>query len=1130
MIFVGEGFELRILTRSLDEAAQNQGGVFLVAGEPGVGKTRLLTELGARALDRGMRVLHSHCVPERQLGYSSLWLRIIEDSSNTKDFQRIDPSDVNGTFLALARSNWAKLWSPIADNLESLLPSVTSDSKMSFWIQEWLRATSRTGPVLITLDDLHHADEPTLEGLRCLSSAVQQSSIVVVGTYRPFELKNHSSQRVIEIIQHNSHHLELESLDAGATAELLGRLLMRIPESSEIRRAYELTGGNPLFIKETELIRDESEYDKNPVQAKISGTVERILHERLNTISSLARKLLSTASVFGNDFDPDLIARVQELDSDQKTAGLVELEARGLITPSDGRSYRFTQGLVRQILSEQLSTVEKALLHRRIATAIESQHRHEIEHYAGRVAEHLSKSRDSHALEKIVDYAEIAGAQHSHAGEFIAASRMYSMAIDAMEISNHRDEIRLYDNLMALGVAQKQNGQFGLAQVTFCKVAENMKRLGDRERLAKVSLESPEYHWPLPGHNNQFAGLLAESALDSIGDQQPTLRALLCARLSAELSYSRSDRERSEELAAQAFEVARRLDHSPRILLAILRFRDCTLRHPELVRERLANATEMVRLARQIGSWDTLFDGAMVRIECFFQLGRIDEADTEFEIAQQAVAMSNRPVSQIQILATRVARAISDGRLAHSEQLVSEFRALASAHGLGELADWCWPAMIVLFREQGSLSALQPIVEQSCKTRSVSPVERAMRCWLAIELEQTHEARSLLERIAADNFADLKGANGSLAGVAALVEVCVRLGNVPDYVAILYDYLLPFAGQSVVLGSSCALGATSYYLGKLATSMSRLDDAIAHFESAIEFSQRTGARLWSAYVAADLARALMCQALPRVRNRAFKLLRTAQAEASLLGMGFLFDTCKNLSESMTIDDEGLLEIHNVTSGITSPPIETMQLCGGSAFSDQCSPPKPPGPAFTSDDSYREGEYWTLQYQGHVVRMRHLRGFTFISHLVSRPHVPIHAVDLAALDDDGNLSRESEVLKLTGTDLGPELDARAKQSYRERTQELRRDLEEARTFDDAEKVSKIEQELQFFVRELARSVGIYGRDRKSGSKVERARLSVTNAINVSIKKISKNDEQLGLYLRQHIKTGTFCSYIPKLTVP
>ena len=115
--------------------------------------------------------------------------------------------------------------------------------------------------------------------------------------------------------------------------------------------------------------------------------------------------------------------------------------------------------------------------------------------------------------------------------------------------------------------------------------------------------------------------------------------------------------------------------------------------------------------------------------------------------------------------------------------------------------------------------------------------------------------------------------------------------------------------------------------------------------------------------------------------------------------------------------------------------------------------------------------------------------------------------------------------VAGKDSNPLLDATAKAEYRRRIDEVRDSLEQAREFNDTEKVAELEKELEFIGIELSRAVGAGGRDRKHRAEDERARVNVTNAIRTLTTKIAAEHPSLGRYLRLTIRTGRFCSYRP-----
>jgi hypothetical protein len=176
---------------------------------------------------------------------------------------------------------------------------------------------------------------------------------------------------------------------------------------------------------------------------------------------------------------------------------------------------------------------------------------------------------------------------------------------------------------------------------------------------------------------------------------------------------------------------------------------------------------------------------------------------------------------------------------------------------------------------------------------------------------------------------------------------------------------------------------------------------------------------------------------------------------------------------------------------------------------------------------REGEYWTLDYQGQVSRLKDRGGLRYLATLLANPHQEILALDLvngAMPQVSGNGWKDADVSASTRV-AEPLLDDRAKAAYRARLDELEGELSEAERFNDPERASRARAERDALTQELARAVGLGGRDRPSGTPAERARISVTKSIKAALNGIAAANPALGRHLESTIRTGTFCSYSP-----
>ena len=158
----------------------------------------------------------------------------------------------------------------------------------------------------------------------------------------------------------------------------------------------------------------------------------------------------------------------------------------------------------------------------------------------------------------------------------------------------------------------------------------------------------------------------------------------------------------------------------------------------------------------------------------------------------------------------------------------------------------------------------------------------------------------------------------------------------------------------------------------------------------------------------------------------------------------------------------------------------------------------------------------MVFDGRTVRVRDLKGMRYLAQLLARPGREFHVLDLVAAETGQQIALG---------DAGEILDERAKTAYRRRLAEIEDDIEQARALGDEAREAQADAERDFLVRELARAVGLSGRDRRAASASERARSGVTRAIRQAIARIGEHDPQLGEHLDRAVHTGMFCAYVP-----
>jgi tetratricopeptide (TPR) repeat protein len=183
---------------------------------------------------------------------------------------------------------------------------------------------------------------------------------------------------------------------------------------------------------------------------------------------------------------------------------------------------------------------------------------------------------------------------------------------------------------------------------------------------------------------------------------------------------------------------------------------------------------------------------------------------------------------------------------------------------------------------------------------------------------------------------------------------------------------------------------------------------------------------------------------------------------------------------------------------------------------------------------REGDYWSVIFEGHTVRVRDLKGMRYLARLLADPGREYHVLDLVAAETGSGArvdsSQAAGLPRSALGDAGESLDAQAKDAYRRRLAEIEDDLEQARTIGDAERAAQADAERDFLVQELARAFGLGGRGRRAASASERARAAVTRAVRQAMTRIAEHHPQLGQHLSRTIRTGTYCAYVPDPRAP
>lgn len=1101
--FVGRDRELGELMSALQRAIEGRGGLVLLAGEPGIGKSRLAHELATRARGQGARVLWGKCWEEAGAPAYWPWVQALRSYLRTSN-----PEQVRA-HLGHGAGDIAQMLPEIDGIVPTLArPPSTDPESARFRLFDstaaFLVSASRESVLVVVIDDLHAADTASVRFLRFLTTQLEESRILVVATYRDVELApDHPlTADLSELMREpTARLLSIAGLGQRDIGELIQATVGRPLRSQLVSVLWSETGGNPLFLEEAVRMlsaegRLEQATDPSLLRVAVPPRIRDVITRRVQQLSSAAVEILTIGAVLGPEFSLESLRSVGGHGPDEVLELLDEPLKAGLlmtVANSLGRM-RFSHDLVRETLYGALSPARRVRLHSEAALALEALYGGNAEAHLAELAHHFSEAAQGGDASRAVTYSRAAGDEAVRSLAYEEAARLYSMGLQALELAPSADVDLQGELLLALGDAQARAGDLDQARETFVRAAGIARRVGAASQLARAALGyGGRFVWARAGNDPHTIPLL-QDALVMLGGGDDVLRVRLLTRLACALRSS-PDRERSDALSRQAVEMARQLDDPPTLSYA-LEGRVAAIWWPENPEERLVLAREAIEIAQRTGDLEREANAHMGAEGALSDVGRMDEARAQAEVLGRRAAELRQPAQRWLATAVRAKLTLFEGDYAKAEQFIHE--ALEHDRHPTEVADDVASArsqLFILRRDQARLAEVEDIVRASIDEFPWYPLNRAALALLLVELGRVGEARDLFDELAKDDFSALYRDSEWLLGMAFASEACAQLGD-SSAASVLYGQLQPFAGRQAVAFAEADVGAIDRYLGLLGSTMGRVADARAHLGDAVRLNGRRGGRPWMARSQCELAGVLLSESAAN-RPEAESLLRESQKTARELGIVALDGPIEALlGQAPEADAEPALEVS-----------------GRGTFR-------------------AEGEYWTLAFGGDPFRIRDAKGLRYLARLVARPGQEQHALDLARMDDlaDGDTSHRQDLIAHAIGDAGPRLDPEAKAAYRLRLDELRAEVAEAEAFNDQERAARARQEIEFLTEELAAAVGLGGRDRKAAASAERARLSVTRAIRGAVARIAKQSPGLGRHFEATIRTGTFCSYNPDPRVP
>jgi DNA-binding SARP family transcriptional activator/tetratricopeptide (TPR) repeat protein len=870
-IFVGRDAELERLRRLWTEASAGGLRVVLLAGEPGVGKTRLAAELAARLHDQGATVLAGRCDEDLGVPYQPFVEALRHVIAHT-------PAEDLSRRLGRYAGELGRLVPELTERLPSLPPPLRSDPETERFrlfgaVAAWLAATSAEAPLLLVLDDLQWAAKPTLLLLRHVLQSPEPMRLLAVVTYRDTELGR--TPPLSELLadlrrQTRMERISLSGLAAAAVAAFLEQAAGHElgPERDELAEAIHLeTEGNAFFVREvvrhlieTGGLRQQGGrwVTGRPVEELgIPEGVRDVVGRRLTRLSETANGALAVAAVVGQEFGLAVLERAGRFDEEALVVALDEALAARLVAEVPGRAsrYCFAHALVRATLYEELTGARRVILHRRVAEAIETVHAGRLDDHLPALAHHYARaSAPREETGKAVVYATRAGdralAQLAHD----EAASYYRQALDLLAIAEGpQDDGQRLELLIALGEAQRRGGN-PVYRRTLLDAAELAGHRGDSEALARAALaNSPVLLLRGVGQVDSDRIAMIERALEAVGKRGTAMRARLLASLGLELLWA-GDRGRRVALSGEALAIARRLG-DPAVLADVLLARFYTISGPTTLAERLAETAELLAVAEQLDDRVVRSRGLVPRLRAAMEIGDVEEAQRCLEANERLAADLGLPALRWVVTLHQAGRALLAGQIAAAEAGVSDIRDLGRAAGEPDAPG---QSIVLLFQirfEQGRLAEVEEAFVEAVREFPI-PALRGLLAVLYCELDRRDEGRLVFDELAVSGFPFPSDVIW-LRGMTECAVACAQLGDTARATQ-LYDLLAPYPDQFVTtLYGGLISGSVAHYLGLLTTTLGRFEAAQGYFAKAADAHERIGAPTWLARTRLEWARMLV---------------------------------------------------------------------------------------------------------------------------------------------------------------------------------------------------------------------------------------------------------------------------------
>ena len=1083
--FVGRALELAQLDNGLAAAIAGHGRLFLLSGEPGIGKTRLAEQFAAQASLQGMRVMWGRCWEGG--GAPAYWpiIQIIRACAERADFAQV--TEALGAGIAQLASLVPEIVRPLPMHAERAqserLDPETARFQLFDAVATLLKSLARHEPLVLVIDDLHDADVAALQMLRFLNRALKESPVLVVGTHREAEVERSPELRTLfGEIARDSIQFSLRGLSLHDAAALVrdGTGVELNPKT--LATLHQTTAGNPLFLHGVvQMLIAEGKLEQverlTRADLRLPGNVQSAILRRLSTLPERTNSFLGIASALGIDFDCEPLRLVAGAPDFEILDSLDEAIAAGILaTAGSGGHYVFTHSLIRGAIYDRISTAERARLHRQIGEVLEKLHRVDRVSHLEELAHHFRLGAPAGDIAKAIDYSVRAAVAADNA---LAYEQSVAHLEGALQLTNGKDPDSLATKaslLSRLAGAAGMTGRIDGATISYTdRAIVAYQTLGDVEREAHARAElgvqlargDDEFSIDIPRASDELAR--AEAVLGARGGGHK----LAYTRMGVALAcWMNVDIERG---LAAADDTIRLSSPGQRTWTPALYFRAVHLLYQGRVAESFAQMDQAESDSRR-------FKGLLPRFRWFYFLGNLrlwtwQPAEATRLWTEGIDVLGIAPQSlQYQMLSwCRGLAAVRMGDLEPARRhLHSGSRMLLDGQIAFYAGEWDRAEQVLTrgaecMRQTGARALLCDYLFWSSRVMR----QRGDLIHAEAQLRQGTE-------IASSSRAQLL----EMQFLPELASLCVEIGRPTDARAYIQRCRDIMGGGEDWFGLE---GHVALAEAEFAAAQREFDAAREHFRRAQEIFRRFS--------------------MPWEQART--LVAWAKACTETHDGNIAHDKIEEALAIYRRHGAGESWIESLASGCDRMIGSRTAVLAAHIFR-------------------KHGDYWTISFGDTDFDLKDAKGLHYIAHLLGNPGKEVAAIDLAALTAGGDSDPLRSTIDLG--DAGEVLDSRSRTEYRRRLAELREEIERAGRMNDIGATERAQAEYEALTAQLAAAAGFRGRARRFASHRERARVAVTRSIRAAIVNIRRSNASLGRHLAKNIRTGHFCCYVQAEPIP